>query len=148
MSTILFHRRRSVSGMRRHRRGATVVEMAIAAPVFFLIVLALIEFSRMAMAQHAIAGVAREGARRAALATTSDNGEVAEWMRRRLQPVIADATNSEIVEVSIQPNSLQAIPSGTNITATISVDFSTISWLPPAFLGDATLQATATASRE
>ncbi len=130
------------------RRGATVVELAMAAPLFFLIVFALVEFSRLAMAQHAIAGVAREGARRAALAVTSDSSEVATWMRQQLQPVIPDATNSQVVQVSVQPNSLQSIPSGTAVSTSVSVEFSAISWLPPTFLGDLTLQATATVQRE
>ena len=122
--------------------------MAVVAPVFFLIVFIFIEFSRFAMAQHAIAGVAREGVRRAALATTTDNGEVTTWMREQLRPVIAESMNSQTVQVTIQPASLQEIPSGTDVTATISVDFAQISWLPPIFLGNVTIQATATVQRE
>ena len=130
------------------RRGATVVEMAVAAPIFFLVIFGLVEFSRMAMAQHALANVAREGARRAALARTSDAEEVKSWVRQQLVPVISAATEPETVEVTLAPSSLQAIPSGTQISVSISVPFSKISWLPPQYLGDVTLQATSTSRRE
>ena len=130
------------------RRGATVVEMAVAAPIFFLVIFGLVEFSRMAMAQHALSNVAREGARRAALARTSDAEEVKSWVRQQLVPVISAATEPETVEVTLAPASLQAIPSGTQISVSISVPFSKISWLPPQYLGDVTLQATSTSRRE
>jgi Flp pilus assembly protein TadG len=57
----------------RGRRGAAAVEFAIVAPVFFLVVLGIIEFGRMVMVQQVITNAAREGARIAVLdsATTA-----------------------------------------------------------------------------
>ena len=49
----------------RGRRGATLVEFAFVAPVFFLILLASIEFSRLNMMRHTAAHAAYEGARTA-----------------------------------------------------------------------------------
>lgn len=51
----------------RRRRGASAVEFAIVAPVFFLVVLGIIEFGRMVMVQQVITNAAREGARIAVL---------------------------------------------------------------------------------
>lgn len=57
----------------RARRGASAVEFAIVAPVFFLVVLGIVEFGRMVMVQQVITNAAREGARAAVLdsATTA-----------------------------------------------------------------------------
>lgn len=45
------------------RRGASAVEFAIVAPIFFLVVLGIVEFGRMVMVQQVITNAAREGAR-------------------------------------------------------------------------------------
>ncbi len=37
----------------RRRRGATVVELAVVTPIFFLLVFGLVEFSRMLMIRQA-----------------------------------------------------------------------------------------------
>lgn len=47
-------------------RGATLVEFAIAAPIFFLAVFGIIEFSRLLWTHNALADAARQGARYAA----------------------------------------------------------------------------------
>ena len=48
---------------RRNRQGAAVVEFAIVAPVFFLLVFGMIEYGRMVMVQQVITNASREGAR-------------------------------------------------------------------------------------
>ncbi len=59
---------------RRKRRGAAVIEFAIMAPVFFLLVFGMIEFGRMVMVQQIITNASREGARVAVLdGTTAQN---------------------------------------------------------------------------
>ena len=54
---------RSLNG----RRGATVVEFTVVAPVFFLLVFGLIEFSRMVMCYQVMTSAAREAARAGAI---------------------------------------------------------------------------------
>lgn len=56
---------------RRRQSGATVVEMAIIAPVFLLILLALVEFSLMFFATLTMQYAVREGARFAITGQTS-----------------------------------------------------------------------------
>src|SRR3954451_18844471 len=57
-----------------NRRGAAVVEFAVVAPVFFLLVFGIIEYGRMVMVQQLITNASREGARRGVLdgATTTE----------------------------------------------------------------------------
>ncbi len=52
---------------RRNRRGAAVVEFAVVAPVFFLLVFGMIEFGRAIMVQQILTNASREGARVAVL---------------------------------------------------------------------------------
>ena len=54
---------------RRKRRGAAVVEFAIVAPLFFLLIFGMIEYGRMVMVQQVITNASREGARRAVAKT-------------------------------------------------------------------------------
>ena len=44
-------------GQRVSRRGVAAVEFALVAPVFFLVVLGIIEFGRMAMVQQVLANI-------------------------------------------------------------------------------------------
>ena len=58
--------RRLLSGRgRRKHRGAAVVEFAIIAPLFFLLIFGIVEFGRMVMVQQILTNASREGARRA-----------------------------------------------------------------------------------
>ena len=59
---------------RNTRRGAAVVEFALIAPIFILLVFGMIEFGRMVMVQQVLTNASREGARLAVLdgTTTSD----------------------------------------------------------------------------
>src|SRR6185503_18474885 len=59
--------------LRIKRRGASAVEFAIVAPVFFMMIFGMIEYGRLVMVQQILTNATREGARRAVLqdATTS-----------------------------------------------------------------------------
>src|SRR5688572_16558794 len=48
---------------RKNRRGAAVVEFAIVAPIFFLLIFGMIEFGRVVMVQQLLTNASREGAR-------------------------------------------------------------------------------------
>ena len=56
---------------RRKRRAAAAVEFAVVAPVFFLMVLGMIEYGRMVMVQQVITNASREGAGKAVLQGTT-----------------------------------------------------------------------------
>ncbi len=52
------------NGIRNVRLGGTAVEFALVAPIFFMVIFASVEFSRVAMIQNAVENAAFEGARR------------------------------------------------------------------------------------
>lgn len=68
------------------RRGVTVVEFAIVAPVFFLVVLAMFEFSWLNVVRHTADNAAYEAARRAIVpgATASEATDEASRILRAI----------------------------------------------------------------
>ena len=56
----------SLSSSRRTQRGVTMVEFALMAPVFFIFILGLVDFSRIIQANTAVAEAARQAARQGA----------------------------------------------------------------------------------
>ena len=125
------------------RRGAAVVEFAIVAPVFFLLVFGMIEYGRMVMVQQVLTNASREGARRAVL-DGSTSGEV--------QSAVNDYLTSGSISgatITITPSSPADAAFGEPVSVRVEVPFSEVSWLPsPFFLGATQLQATTTMRRE
>ena len=120
-----------------------MVEFAVVAPLFFLLVFGMIEFGRMVMVQQVITNASREGARVGVLdgATTSD---------------VTNAVSGYLTSASIQGATVTVTPSppssagyGAPVTVAVSVNFNQVSWLPsPMFLGGQTLSATTAMRRE
>ena len=73
---------------KKQRLGATSVEFALAAPILFTVLFAIIEFGNVMMVRNALTNSAREGCRRAALATTTDRNQVNAVVTRQLSPVL------------------------------------------------------------
>jgi Flp pilus assembly protein TadG len=119
--------------------------MAVVMPVFFMLVFGLIEFSRAVMIQQTMTDAARAGCRRASLASCNDSGVAEAAARDLLTQVVNDPSTCN---VAITPNALSALEPGTEITTTVSTNFSDVSWLAPSFLDGITISATATSLRE
>jgi Flp pilus assembly protein TadG len=128
---------------RKKRRGTAVVEFAIVAPLFFLLVFGMIEYGRMVMVQQIITNASREGARQAVLDGTTSS-EVKTTVDTFLTNVsVAGAT------VTITPDPLSDADFGDPVTVRVSIDFDQVSWLPsPMFLGETNLSATTVMRRE
>ena len=95
------HRSRRSANSLRQRRGAAVVEFVLVAPVMFLFVFGLIECGRLVMVQQSLTNAAREGCRKAVLATTGSQADVDTTVRSHLQSVIPDSFDVDMVGVSI-----------------------------------------------
>jgi Flp pilus assembly protein TadG len=127
---------------RSRRRGTAAVEFAIIGPIVVMLVLAMIEFSRLMMVEEVLTNAAREGCRQAVLtgATTSD-------ATTTVSNYLAGAgISGYTTTVSPDPSTAEA---GTAITVTITVPYSSVTWLPtPIFLGGTTLTATVIMRKE
>lgn len=133
------------------RRGAAAIEFAFIAPVLFLVVFGLFEFSRMVMMQQSVTEAAQYGCRKAALATTNDGSKVETAVREYLGSVILNPSALSGARISISPSDLSFLPPGTPISVTVQVDFADVSWLPGNLIGLAgteVLQSTSTLERE
>ncbi len=121
---------------RRRRRGATVVEFAVVAPLLFLFIFAMLEFGRMVMVEQILTNAAREGARRGILEQST---------RAEVETIVSDyLTGSSVcgATVTVSPDQLRRVGFGQPVTVTVSVPYSQVSWLPtPWFLGGTNLTA-------
>ncbi len=118
-----------VYGMsRRKRRGAAVVEFAIVAPLFFLLIFGMIEFGRVIMVQQIITNASREGARVAVLDPPPGGTSL---------PSVLSTVNNYLSAANITGATITTVPTEPStagydqpVTVTVSVPFSRISWLP------------------
>lgn len=125
---------------RRTRRGATMVEFAIVAPVFFLILMASIEFSRVNVMRHTADHAAYEGARAAMVpgATAAEATQVAN------QVMSIVGTNGAVV--SVDPAVLSV---GVNeVRVDIDIPLSQNTFVFPRFTSNRSIEATATLRTE
>lgn len=128
---------------RKSRQGAAVIEFAIIAPVFLLLVFGMITFGQALMVQQVLVNTSREGARQAAV----DGSVIDVDAYLAVSAITGALTQYEVNGVIV--NDPSGADYGDAVTVRISVPFSNVSWLPaPDFLGDAILSAASTMRRE
>jgi Flp pilus assembly protein TadG len=125
-----------------NRCGAAAVEFAIVAPVFFLLVIGMIEVGRAMMVQQVLINASRVGARQAVTAGATASA---------VQTAVMDYATSVAVpsvSVTVTPDPVAA-KSGDTMTVTTSVNYNNVSWLAsPWFLGGKTLTSTSKMRKE
>ena len=125
------------------------VEFAVVAPVFFLLVFGLFEFGRLVMVQQALTNAAREGCRAAGLASSVSTSNIDSAVRSYLQSVVGNAASDAAKVRVTMPSSLQGVPSGTDLTVGVEINYADVSWLPLGYLGpNSTISAEARRKRE
>lgn len=125
------------------RRGAAVVEFAVVAPLFFLIVMGIIEFGRLAMVQQVITNAAREGARIAVL-----DGSTAAQVKNRVENYL-DGGSVPGASIQVTPDPPSSAGYGEPVAVAVEVPFTSVSWLPtPFLLGEKTMRAESVMRRE
>lgn len=128
---------------RKNRQAAAAVEFAVVAPLFFLLVLGMIEYGRMVMVQQVLTNASREGARRAVLDGATTSNVISTVSSYLASGSITGAT------ITVSPNPPSSASYGAPVTVTVSIPFHQVSWLPsPMFLGGRTLTATTVMRRE
>lgn len=128
----------------RKRRGAAAVEFAVVAIPFFLLVFGMFEIGRMMMVRQVLTNASREGAR----AVILESATVAE-----VETMVTDYTASCAVPgvtATCSPSDLNSVGPKEPITVTVSVPFSSVSWMPGAwfFNGSDVITASAVMGRE
>ena len=131
---------------RRARRGASAVEMAFVAPVFLMLVMGIIEASRLGMVTQLMTTAAREGCRVAVI-----NGMDEADVQSRVEAVLTGSGISvgTVTPTCPSPYAWDSSPQGTPITVTLTVPYANVSWLPtPYFLKNTNIICSATMSSE
>ena len=150
-----------MAGNRRTERGATLVEFAIIAPMLFLLLFGVLEFSRLIAAYTSVWTSAREWAR---YATTTDVSTISPTMPRyvdcagikqtaRSRVFLADISNSDITvqffdEAGVQvadcsgasPDSA-LIQSGYSVRVTVDTEFNAVVPVLSKFLSNINLHS-------
>ncbi len=125
---------------REDRRGAVLVEFAIIAPVFFLIIMALFEFSWLNVVRHTADNAAYE-ASRAAMVPGATAAEAITEANRILSVIgVRGAT------VTVNPAVLD--DSAAQVTVSVSIPISQNSLIIPTFTGGMNLQSQSTLRTE
>lgn len=128
---------------RRDRRGTTAVEFAVVAPIFFVLVLGMIEFGQAMMVQTVLTNAAQLGARAGAL-----NGAISSDVTTAVNTYLSNAGISGATSTAT-PNPPSSAKPGTDIKVTVTIPYSSVSLLPtPSFLKTTTLTSTALVQRE
>jgi Flp pilus assembly protein TadG len=129
------------------RRGAVTVEFALVVPIFFLLVLGIIEFGRAMMVGEMVNNAARAGCRGGVLAGRS-NSDVASAAASSLTGSgIANYTCT--VKVNGVVANASTAQTGDAVAVTITVPYSQVSWLPDnKYLGNVNLTGTVVMRRE
>ncbi len=140
--------RHSFSRSSSDRRGASVVELAFIAPIFFLLVFAIIEFSRAVMIQQSLTDAARAGARSAALASTDTTAKAETAARDYLRQTMTDSYDMSLCQVSVSPGGLGSLETGTEVTTTVAVNFDDLTWIPSSFMKNFVLRGQASMTKE
>lgn len=137
---------------RKQRRGAAVVEFAVVAPIFLLLVFGMIEWGRMMMVQQILTNAAREGSRRASVEEITDLEAKTATETYLTAAGVTGATVTVTTILPIPPDYAESV------NVAITLPFSNASYLPVpySFLKDTfgldlsglTLDSTSTMRRE
>lgn len=124
------------------RNGIAAVEFAIVAPIFFMVVIGIIEIGRAIMVQQVLINASRVGARQAVTLSGSHASTVSAVTE------YAQGVGIPSVAVTVSPDPATAA-AGQPITVTAGVNYASVSWLPaPWFMGGKYLQAASVMRKE
>jgi Flp pilus assembly protein TadG len=128
------------SRRRSDRRGATAVEFALVAPVFFLVLFAMFEFSRLNVLRHTADNAAYEGARVAMVPGATASEAVAEANR------LLSIVGARGATVRVTPAVLTTATDRVTVSITIPLDQN--GWVVPRFTRASALQSQSTLRTE
>lgn len=128
------------------RRGAAVVEAALVLPIFFMVVLGIVEFGRAFMISQMLQNSAREGCRKAVTGAYS-SATVSSDIKTELAAAgvkAADVTVTITVTVesgnpAVANNEVSSATTKDLVSVTVSVPFSKVALIPGKYLGSKTL---------
>jgi Flp pilus assembly protein TadG len=130
------------------RRGAAVLEMALVLPIFFMVVLGIVEFGRAMMVGQMVTNAARE-ATRLAIVDGSTNSAVETWVEEFLESAVGVTAADVTVDITVTAAPGNDDPGGEIgncqsrdlVQIAVSVPFDKVSYLPGNYLDGKQLSA-------
>ncbi len=133
--------RRSCSS---RRNGAVLIEAALVLPLFFMVLLGIVEFGRAMMVSQLMTTAARD-AGRVAILGGSTNEEVTSTVTDFLQSTVGVKPQDVSVRITVRPGGTLANASpGATCTIIIDVAFDKVSFIPGDYLSGQRLQGRCT----
>jgi Flp pilus assembly protein TadG len=117
-----------LSSRSRYRLAASTVEFAVVAPVFFLFVMGIVEVGRGMMIQHLLLNAARQGCRTGIL-PSNGNTQITDTVTDTLAPAGITSQSVAVTVNDVTGNALNA-STGDDITVSVTVPASSVTWLP------------------
>lgn len=125
-----------------------MVEMAFVLPLFFMVVLGIIEFGRAMMVSQLVTNSARE-ATRLAIIDGASNSSVTQWVKDFLVQSCGVTANDVTVNITVaaatgNPNPANEIGNAKArdlVTIQVQVPFNKVSYIPGTYLKDKNLSA-------
>lgn len=135
--------------IQNRRRGAVLVEMALTLPLFFMVVLGIVEFGRAMMVSQLLTNAAREGARLAILSGNS-NEDVSTAVTEFLELAANISPGDVTVEIDVTPATGNPNPGDEVSNAqsrdlcsiTVRVPFDEVSYIKADYLAGRSLMGT------
>jgi Flp pilus assembly protein TadG len=123
------------SSRKTRRPGVSVVEFAFVAPVFFVMVLGIIEIGRSCMVAELLTEAARLACRQGVIEGTSGSTIQATAVNYLNGVGISGETASVYVnDQSASSVTVQSMPAYTEIKVVVTVPASNVTWVPPLFV--------------
>lgn len=124
-----------------HRRGASLVEMALVLPIFVAVTLGIVEFGRAMMVGQLITNAARQGVREA-IVDGSTNAAVTTSIKSFLQSSVGVAPGDVTVQITVTEeagnpaagNEVANASAKDLVTVHVSVPFSKVHFVPGKYL--------------
>jgi Flp pilus assembly protein TadG len=125
------------------------VEFALVAPLFFVLILGIIEFGRAFMVMELLNEAARQGCRQAIIEGTSS----AQIKQAATSFLTSSGINGEVAGVSVNDAPVdsveaQTMPAYTEMTVLVSVPVASVTWVPNGLFPTGTLTGQYTMRRE
>ena len=131
------------------RRGASLVEFAFVAPVFFAMIIGIIEVGRGLMVQQLLTEAARRGARTAVIEGTT-SAQIKSAVTDYLATVGVNGSTAgvSVNDAPVDTVEAQTMPAYTELTVSVSVPVSSCTWLPASWFLSGSISGQYTMRRE
>ena len=111
--------RRVRCSRRRHRKGAEIVELALALPVLFVLVFGTLELCEVVFLKQSMAVASYEGTRLAARSSSTSSDVIS-----RCQQILTDR-RVQGASVTVSPSNISNLPVGTSVRVEIRAPIDT-----------------------